>query len=147
MMMDELLDLDNPNLTHFTTQRRSFPFLSCTMEIYSKRVIGPSCRQYFEFYRNRLKRYGAPAERSAIAILREIANAPGGRVSDSVLYDVYRKTRRKGASDMEFLEIMADLECDWYVSLDTATNEYFFLIDIVKDWWKRFYRSLSTKRR
>ncbi len=31
MMMDELLDLDNPNLTHFTTQRRSFPFLSCTM--------------------------------------------------------------------------------------------------------------------
>ncbi len=33
MMMDELLDLDNPNLTHFTTQRRSFPFLSCTMVI------------------------------------------------------------------------------------------------------------------
>ncbi len=31
MMMDELLDLDNPNLTHFTTQRRSFPFLSCTI--------------------------------------------------------------------------------------------------------------------
>ncbi len=33
MVMDELLDLDNPNLTHFTTQRRSFPFLSCTMDI------------------------------------------------------------------------------------------------------------------
>ncbi len=36
MMMDELLDLDNPNLTHFTTQRRSFPFLSCTMQLDTK---------------------------------------------------------------------------------------------------------------
>jgi hypothetical protein len=43
---------------------------------------------------------------------------------------------------------MADLECDWYVSLDPSTNEYYFLIDIVKDWWNRFYKRIpgsSTK--
>ena len=113
--------------------------------VYRHRVIGPSCRSYFDFYRQRLKRYGASAEHAAIAILREIANAPGRGVSYSLLYDVYRKTRKKGASDVEFLEIMADLECDWYISLDTATNEYFFLIDIMRDWWKRFYRSLKVK--
>ena len=115
--------------------------------VYRHRVIGPACRSHFDFYRQRLKRYGAPAEQAAIAILREIANASSGRVSYSVLYDVYRKARKKGAADVEFLEIMADLECDWYVSLDTATNEYFFLIDVMKDWWKRFYPSLKSGRK
>ena len=115
-------------------------------EVYQKRVLGPGCRHYFEPYRARLRRYGASGEQAAIAILRAVAEAPGGRVSEGVLYDVYRKARRRGASDVEFREIMADLECDWYVSLDTATNEYFFLMDIMKDWWKRFYRSLGTKK-
>ena len=116
-------------------------------DVYERRLIGPTCRSYFEYNRQRLKRYGAPAERAAILILRGIAEAPGGRVSDSTLYDVYRKARKKGASDIEFREIMSDLECDWYVSLDTTTNEYFFLMDIMKAWWKRFYRSLNTRRK
>ncbi len=115
--------------------------------VYHKRVIGPSCRSYFDYYRQRLKRYGKPGERAAIAILREIAAAPAGRVSDSALFAVYRKARKKGATDVEFLEIMADLECDWYVALDTATNEYRFLLDIMKAWWNRFYRAITTKRR
>ena len=115
--------------------------------VYHKRVIGPSCRGYFDYYRQRLKRYGKPGERAAIAALREIAGARTGRVSDSALYAVYRKARKKGASDIEFLEIMADLECDWYVSLDTATNEYFFFLHIMKAWWSRFYRTVAAKRR
>jgi hypothetical protein len=114
--------------------------------VYHKRILGPTCRGYFDYYRQRLKRYGAPAERAAIAILREISAAPSGRVSDSSLYDVYRKIRKKGASEVEFREIMADLECDWYVSLDTATNEYFFLMDVMKAWWERFYRRVDKKR-
>ena len=44
-----------------------------------------------------------------------------------------------------FDEIMADLGCDWYVVLDPATNEYYFLLGTMKDWWKRFYRTRAAK--
>ena len=115
--------------------------------IYCKRVLGPSCHKYFDYYRQRLKRYGKLGEQAAIAILREIAGSPTGRVSDSTLYSVYKKTRKKGDSEIEFREIMADLECDWYVSLDTSTNEYFFLIKVMKDWWNRFYRRLTVSHK
>ncbi len=114
--------------------------------VYDQRVLGPGCRHYFEPYRERLIRYGAAGKQAAIAILREVANAPDGRASEIALYDTYRKTRRKGASDGEFREIMADLECDWYLLLDTSTNEYFFLLDVMRDWWRRFYRSLKPNR-
>jgi hypothetical protein len=116
-------------------------------KVYRNRLIGPACRGYFELYRQRLRRYGASGEQAAIAILREIANVSSGRVSDSALYDVYRKARKKGATDVEFREIMADLECDWYVSLDPSTNEYYFLLDVMRDWWKRFYRKFNTGRK
>lgn len=101
----------------------------------------------FRLLPQRLKRYGEPGQRAALAILQEIANAPTGRVSNSVLYDVYRKARKKDASSIEFDEIMADLETDWYVLLDTRTNEYRFLLTVMRDWWKRFYRSFRPKGR
>ncbi len=115
--------------------------------IYHKRILGPSCHKYFDYYRQRLKRYGKPGERAAIAILREIAGSSTGKVPDSSLYGVYKKVRKKGESEIEFREIMADLECDWYVSLDTSTNEYFFLIKVMKDWWNRFYRRLYVSHK
>ena len=115
-------------------------------QVYHNRLIGPACRGYFDVFRQRLKRYGVTGERAAIAVLRRIAEASEGRVADSTLYDTYQKERKKGASEVEFQEIMADLECDWYVSLDTATNEYFFLMEIMRDWWKRFYRSIGPKK-
>jgi len=114
-------------------------------DVYHRRVLGPTSRPYFDYYRQRLKRYGEPGQRAALAILQEIANAPAGRVSSSMLYDVYRKARKRGASNLEFDEIMADLESDWYVLLDSRTNEYTFLLTIMRDWWKRFYRTLGTK--
>lgn len=111
-------------------------------KVYHKRVLGRSCHKYFDHYRQRLKRYGEPRERGAVAILCEIAGTATNRVSDSHLYSVYKKARKKGDSELEFRDIMADLECDWYVSLDPSTNEYYFLLDIVKDWWNRFYQRL-----
>ena len=116
-------------------------------EVYRKRLLGPTCHKYFDPYRQRLRRYGPAAERAAVAILRAIAAAPAGRASDTTLYAVYRKARRKGATETEFREIMADLECDWYVLLDTATNEYYFLMDIMKAWWNRFYPRLDAGRK
>jgi hypothetical protein len=75
-------------------------------DVYQRRVLGPTCRAYFDYYQQRLKRYGEPARRAALAVLQEVANAPSGRVSDSVLYDVYRKARKRGADSFEFSEIM-----------------------------------------
>jgi hypothetical protein len=116
-------------------------------EVYQKRLLGPSCRTYFEHYRQRLRRYGAGRERAAVAILQEIAHAAAGRVSQSGLYDTYRRARGKGASGLEFDEIMADLENDWYVVLDPPTNEYYYLLSTMKDWWKRYYRTFRPKKR
>jgi hypothetical protein len=113
--------------------------------VYQKRLLGPTCHKYFDYYRQRLKRYGTAAERAAIAILREIAGAATGRVSESVLYAMYEKSRRKGATEVEFREIMADLECDWYVTLDTTTNEYCFLLPMMKAWWERYYRRVAPR--
>jgi hypothetical protein len=116
-------------------------------DVYQRRVLGPTCRAYFDYYQQRLKRYGEPGRRAALAVLQEVANAPSGRVSDSVLYDVYRKARKRGADSFEFSEIMADLESDWYIQLDLKTNEYGFLLNVMRDWWKRFYRAVDEKRK
>ena len=116
-------------------------------DVYRRRVLGPTCRAYFDYYRQRLKHYGEPGRRAALALLQEVAHAPAGRVSNSMLYDVYRKARGRGASSFEFDEIMADLESDWYLQLDPRTNEYCFLLNVMRDWWKRFYRTLETKRK
>jgi hypothetical protein len=116
-------------------------------DVYQRRLLGPTCRSYFEHYRQRLRRYGASGERAAMAILQEVAQAPAARVSQSGLYDTYRRTRGKGASGLEFDEIMADLENDWYVVLDPPTNEYYYLLSTMKDWWKRYYRTFRAKKR
>jgi hypothetical protein len=116
-------------------------------DVYQKRLLGPACRSHFEHYRRRLRRYGAGGERAAMAILQDIAQATIGRVSQSGLYDTYRRARGKGASGLEFDEIMADLENDWYVVLDPPTNEYHYLLSTMKDWWKRYYRTFRSKKR
>jgi hypothetical protein len=116
-------------------------------DVYQRRVLGPTCRAYFDYYRQRLARYGAPGHRAALAILQEVAHAPACRVSNSALYGVYRKARVRGASNFEFDEIMADLESDWYLLLDPRTNEYSFLLNVMRDWWKRFYRTLDARNK
>ena len=114
-------------------------------DVYRRRVLGPTCRAYFDYYRQRLARYGERGKKAALAVLQEIAHAPSGRVSDSILYDVYRKVRGRGASSSEFSEIMADLESDWYVLLDPKTNEYGFLLSVMRDWWQRFNRPVGGR--
>jgi hypothetical protein len=111
--------------------------------VYSKRLTGPSCRAYLEYFRQRLRRYEPPLERAATAVLQHIAESRYGRVAESPLFEVYKKARGKGATELEFREILADLECDLYVSLDTTTNEYFFQMEIMKAWWRRFYAKLK----
>lgn len=109
--------------------------------VYREQVIGPTCKHYFDHYRDRLARYGKPLERSALAVLRAVAEAPGGRVGASALFDVYRKARGRGARETEYDELLADLECDWYLCLHPQTSEYYFMVNIMRDWWQRWYGS------
>jgi hypothetical protein len=107
--------------------------------IYESRVLGRTCKDYFEHYRGRLRRLGKPAEKAAIAILRAVSGSPQGRVSRSALFEVYSKAHGKGASDAGFDELLGDLEHDFYLVLDANTNEYHFLVKVMSDWWRRWY--------
>lgn len=113
--------------------------------IYADRVLGPTCRHYFDHYSSRLKRYGRAGEKAATSILRAVANRE--RVSRPVLYDIYRSERGKGAGDQDFDNLMADLEYDWYLRLDPDTNEFYFRLKVMQDWWRRWYPAAiaSTK--
>lgn len=112
--------------------------------MYQKRILGPTCKHYFDHYRERLKRYGTVGERAAMAVLSTVAEQ--GRASDSVLWEVYRKARKRGTSELGFVELMADLECDWYLVLDPHTNEYYFMVAIMRDWWRRWFRAPKASR-
>ncbi len=116
-------------------------------EVYRKRILGPTCKKYFDHFRQRLGRYGPRAEKAAIRVLRAVALSERGRVGAAALYDEYRGSRKRDANELEFQEMMADLECEWYLALDPRTNEYHFLLDVVRDWWRRWYPSLSPARK
>jgi uncharacterized protein len=112
-------------------------------QVYRDRVLGPTCRHYFDHYSTRLKRYGKTGAKAALAILRAVAGQE--RISRPALYDLYRKTRGRGASDQEFDELMADLEYDWYLRLDPDTNEFYFRLKVMQDWWRRWYPPAASK--
>ena len=116
-------------------------------KIYETRVQGPACKRYFDHYRDRLSRFGSAGEKAAVAILSAIVSAQQGRVSESALFTIYKKSRKSAASDLEFTELMNDLECDWYLVLEPSTNEYYFMVKVIADWWKRWFtrRPLKSK--
>jgi hypothetical protein len=111
--------------------------------IYKDRVLGPTCRHYFDHYSSRLRRYGKTGEKAALAVLRAVASQR--RISRPALFDIYRKARGRTASDQTFDELMADLEYDWYLRLDTDTNEFHFRLKVMQDWWRRWYPAPAAK--
>lgn len=113
--------------------------------VYRQRLIGPACKQYFAHFSARLRRHGKSGEKAAMAVLRAVAGAPNGRLSRSELYAVYRKARGRSASDLEFDELLGDLEHDWYLVLDPTTNEYHFMLKVIQDWWQRWYPSRGAR--
>jgi uncharacterized protein len=110
--------------------------------IYRDRVLGPTCRHYFNHYSSRLQRYGKTGEKAALAVLRAVASH--GRISRPALFDIYRKARGRTANDQAFDELMADLEYEWYLRLDTDTNEFHFRLKVMEDWWRRWYPAPSV---
>jgi hypothetical protein len=113
--------------------------------VYRERVLGPTCRQYFDHYSTRLKRYGTAREKAAFAILRAVADQ--GRISRPALYDIYAKAHGRQSCDRVFDDVMADLENDWYLRLDPGTNEYYFRLKVMRDWWRRWYPARTARRK
>jgi len=147
-LVHDLLDLIGPHVPYFIhlffSQLGQLPLTKrCPLtrktveEVYRQRVLGPTCKHYFDHYRSRLARYGKRNERRALAVLQAVASR--GTVSESALYDVYQKPSKVGASERRFKELMADLQCEWYLVLDTRTNEYYFMVNVMRDWWQRWY--------
>jgi hypothetical protein len=149
-MADRLLELLGPAVPYFIqlffSQLALLPArvrqdldASTLDRVYGERILGPTCKHYFDYYRQRLKRYRVPLERVAIHVLRTVADSPHGRASWSQLFDIYQKACKRNASELEFCELMADLQCDWYLVLDPNTNEYRFMLDVMRQWWQRWF--------
>jgi hypothetical protein len=151
--MFELIGAPVPYFVHiFISQLAQLPLgqregltAADLQRVYKEHVLGPTCRHYFIHYSSRLQRYGKAGEGAALAVLRTVAGH--GRISRPALFDVYRKVRGKAATDQAFDEMMADLEYEWYLSLDGDTNEFFFRLKIMQDWWRRWYPPPTTKQR
>ena len=154
-LIQRLLDLIGPPVPYFIhlffSQLGQLPrakrqplTLEVLEDLYRKRVLGPTCKHYFDHYRQRLSRYGKLRERRALAVLQAVAAQ--GRVSSSLLYDIYAKPSKRGSSERDFNELMADLECEWYLVLDSHTNVYHFMVNVMRDWWQRWYGKVSRKQ-
>ncbi|MBM3855000.1 MAG: hypothetical protein FJ399_17905 [Verrucomicrobia bacterium] len=126
-------------LAQVPAQERRNPDSALIERVYRDRVQGKSCKRYFDHYRERLRRFGADGERAAMAILSQVATAPTGCVSESALFALYKNKRKRGWSEAEFTEVINDLECDWYLVRDPNTNEYYFLVKVMADWWRRWF--------
>jgi hypothetical protein len=106
--------------------------------VYQTRVLGPSCKTYFEHYYNRLRQYPKTDEQAAKTILRELALANPGSVSRDALYALYRKTAGETGSETGFNRLIGDLENDFYIRC-SADGGYRFASKILCDWWRRYY--------
>ena len=105
--------------------------------IYNERILGPTCRFYFEYYEDRLKEYDLISEKGAKVIITELSKA--GSLTKDELYDIFVLATKSDESS-KFNELMNDLEMDFYIKFD-ANNKYSFLSKILSDWWLRWHPS------
>ena len=106
-------------------------------KIYNERILGPTCRYYFDYYEERLKEYGSINEKGAKAIITELSKA--GNLTKSELINIFMLSTKSDDSS-KFDDLMNDLEMDFYIKFDTGNN-YSFLSKILSDWWLRWHPS------
>lgn len=113
--------------------------------IFDKQMAGPTCKAYFDQYRRRLKQYPKATEMGAIEILATIAAAEAPIPSEQ-LFQVYTACLGNAAHRAEFADLLADLECDWYLQCDPQTDGYYFYMAVMRDWWRRWYRPAARDK-
>jgi hypothetical protein len=101
-------------------------------------VLGVECKTYFDHYYGRLRDYYQPQEeKAARRILRELAMV--GAMARDGCYQFYKKEVGGRPDIEEFNRLMADLESDFYVRLDSEARRYEFACKLLRDWWLRHY--------
>ncbi len=114
--------------------------------VFASRLVNVPCKPYFNQYRRRLKRYSPSIQAAIIEMLATIAvsSAP---VGVDVLREIYVDNVASPASKSEFAELLADLECDWYLQRVPDAEAYIFYMSIMRDWWHRWYGSAARRSR
>jgi hypothetical protein len=108
-------------------------------EIYQDRVLGASCKSYFQHYYDRLRYYDKEEEQAAKALLRELALAYPKTLSRAHMTAAYRRTLGESATDDRFAGLLGILENDFYIRYRTEEGGYIFASKVLCDWWRRYY--------
>ena len=107
-------------------------------DVYQQRILGASCKSYFEHYYERLRHYEKGQEQAAKALLKELALNHPNPVQRDHLYGIYKKTLGQRTSEEGFARLIGDLENDFYIQRRLEKG-YFFVSKILCDWWRRYY--------
>lgn len=110
--------------------------------VFAERVVGRACKTYFDQYRRRLRRYPAEVEAAIVEMLATIA-VSSGPVDADRLHAIYCKHVGAPAGRAGFADLLADLECDWYLQGNPETGAYSFYMAVMRDWWRRWYRAAT----
>ena len=148
-IIDKILDLIGSPVPYFIqlliSETKRYNDGNLTPEIiesiYYERILGPTCRFYFEYYEDRLKEYGPISEKGAKMIITELSKA--GSLTKNELYDIFVLATKSDESS-KFDELMNDLEMDFYIKFD-SDNKYSFLSKILSDWWLRWHPSSTIR--
>lgn len=108
-------------------------------QLYENRVLGSSCKGYFQHYYDRLRYYDKTEEQAAKALLKEFALSYPSCLSKSHMRAVYRKIIGESATDDGFAQIIGRLENDFYIRYQRKDGGYIFASKILCDWWRRYY--------
>jgi len=108
-------------------------------EVYQHRVLGASCKTYFQYYYDRLRHHDKPEEQAAKALLKAMALAHPGVVHATQLRAKYRDALGESATDDGFARLIGDLENDFYIHYLPEDDGYAFASKIMCDWWRRYY--------
>ena len=107
--------------------------------IYQHRVLGATCKTYFQHYYDRLRHYEKSEEQAAKALLKALALAQAGLLHAAQLKSTYRAAVGESATEGEFSSLLADLANDFYVTYVPEDDAYAFASKILRDWWRRYY--------
>ncbi len=102
-------------------------------KIYSERILGPDCKQYFHYFFEQLSMHPFEFRNAAGRLLKELSAR--NYVDYQELWELYKESSGKEDS-VEFESILTYLEDEFYIKKD-EDRTYSFFCSILKDWWQR----------
>lgn len=105
-------------------------------EVYNNRLLTFPCKGYFDYYRERLKKY--KFAKSAEEILKEACKSEFYPID--MAFEIFKKTL--GIDDYEkFIDLLLDLQNDMYIKLERKDGKdvIVFQSKILRDWWRLYY--------